>query len=419
MLVQILSFSKSLGETMKNYIVRWLCLGAIGAGFLFSPVTHGSAQQNNSADDKAKLAKDEKDECVKHLTTIFEAIQAYQTDHKDLPNWLADLVPQYISDPSILICPVSKRTGQSEIPLLSDPKISTSYVYEFCPVPIGTAAPGKTRRDWKRRQMGLVGSVVPIVRCRRHGGVTLNLAFDGKIYESGPRWEDSLTNRIDVRELNPDRIFAVDTATAAAAPPVQRFPKRDPAAPPALINLTDFYDAQLTDSWHGSVGNDLAALPSGLQTLAGTQWDVRGIVQLAGKSPSSKKFPEQVTGIKVNQKCRKINFLHSAGFGRIEDDGAQIGVYIIHIATNHMRMEVPIIYGQDVRNWHVLKDESPAKDLAVAWEGDNEVSKRQGRSLRLFKTTWVNILPDVPVESIDFVSSLATPAPFLIAITAE
>ncbi|HEX4646733.1 MAG TPA: hypothetical protein VH598_14100 [Verrucomicrobiae bacterium] len=404
---------------MKKNIARWLNIGMIGTGLLFPLPPRALARQNNSGDDRARLATEEKDECVKHLTTIYEAIQAYQADHKDIPNWLSDLVPQYISDPSILICPAVKRTGQAEIAFLSDPKISTSYLYEFCPVPIGASAPGKTRRDWKRRQMGLVGSVVPIVRCRRHGGVILNLAFDGKIYESGSRWEDSLTNRFDVKELNIDRIFANDTSPATAAPPVLRFPKRDSAAPPDLISLTDFYNALLTDSWHGSTGNDLAALPSGLQTLAGVQWDVRGIVQLASKSPSSKKFPEQVIGIKVNQKCRKLNFLHAAGFGRIEDEGAQIGVYIIHIATNHMRMEVPIVYGQDVRNWHVLKDEPPAKDLVVAWNGDNEVSKRQGHSLRLFKTTWVNILPDVPIETIDFVSSLANPAPFLIAITAE
>lgn len=404
---------------MKKNIVPWLRFGAIAAALLFLPTPPASAQQNTSAEDKAKLAAEEKDGCSKHLTAIYEAIQAYQTDHKDLPNWLSDLVPQYISDPSILICPVSKRTGQAEIAMLSDPKISTSYLYEFCPVPVGAIAPGKTRRDWKRRQMGLAGSIVPIVRCRRHGSIVLNLAFDGKIYESGSRWEDSLTNRLDVKELNMDRIFANDTSAATAPPAAPRFPKRDSAAPPGLLNLTDFYNALLTDSWHGSTGNDLSALPSGLQTLAGVEWDIRGIIQLAGKSPSSKKFPDQVTGIKVNQKCRKLNFLHAAGFGRIDDEGAQIGLYIIHIATNHMRMEVPIIYGQDVRNWHVLADETPAKDLVVAWNGDNDVSKRQGRSLRLFKTTWVNLLPDVPVESIDFVSSLANPAPFLIAITAE
>jgi len=39
--------------------------------------------------------------------------------------------------------------------------------------------------------------------------------------------------------------------------------------------------------------------------------------------------------------------------------------------------------------------------------------------VRLFKTTWTTPPPDVLVESIDFASSMADPAPFLIAITAQ
>jgi hypothetical protein len=39
--------------------------------------------------------------------------------------------------------------------------------------------------------------------------------------------------------------------------------------------------------------------------------------------------------------------------------------------------------------------------------------------LRLYKTTWDNPLADLEIISIDFVSNMAAPAPFLIAITAE
>jgi hypothetical protein len=47
------------------------------------------------------------------------------------------------------------------------------------------------------------------------------------------------------------------------------------------------------------------------------------------------------------------------------------------------------------------------------------VSKSAGKSLRLFLTTWTNTTPEVPIESIDYVSSMSVPAPFLIAITVE
>jgi hypothetical protein len=37
----------------------------------------------------------------------------------------------------------------------------------------------------------------------------------------------------------------------------------------------------------------------------------------------------------------------------------------------------------------------------------------------LFLTTWVNVAPDLEVDSIDYVSAMAVPAPFLIAISVE
>src|SRR5665213_2540065 len=168
------------------------------------------AQAEQAAADEAKLATEEREGCIRNLKIIYAAIQNYRTDHKDIPNWLSDLVPQYLPDASVLICPVCKRTGQTEVSMLADPKIPCSYLYEFCPLQLGKGEapddPTKTRRDWKRRQMGLVGSIVPIVRCRHHAMV-LNLAFDGRIYESPPLWEDLLTNQLDVAELKPARIF--------------------------------------------------------------------------------------------------------------------------------------------------------------------------------------------------------------------
>src|SRR6267142_4167636 len=145
------------------------------------------AFSQNSPEPKASsLAAEEKAGCTENLKAIFQAVEAYRRDHKDLPNWLSDLVPQYLSDANLLVCPVCRRTGKTEAPPLADPRISSSYLFEFCPVPLGKTAPKaptKTRREWKRRQMSLVGSIVPIVRCRHHDPI-LNLAFDGRIYES-------------------------------------------------------------------------------------------------------------------------------------------------------------------------------------------------------------------------------------------
>ncbi len=387
--------------------------------------------QTNNALDTSDLAAEEKAACIQNLKIIYEAIRTYQTDHKDLPNWLSDLVPQYLPDANLLVCPVCRRTGGIESAPLADPKIASSYLFEFCPVPLGSAAAGaptRTRRDWKRWQMGLVGSAVPIVRCRQHPSV-LNLAFDGRVYESPSLWETIITNGVNASELTPARFFATESGLDASAlertAPAPQFLPRDPNARKELIDLTDFYNAKFTDSWHGGTGNDLAALPTGLQSFAGVEFDVRGIVQLGGRDRSATRFPPEIKGIQVHQKCQRLHFLHSAGFGKIADEGKQIGSFIAHfatntIATNIMRLEIPIYYGYDVRNWHVLASEPyPARELTVAWSGDNAVSKRAGSSIRLFVTSWTNLAPALEIESIDYLSSMTQVAPFLIAITAD
>jgi len=382
-----------------------------------------SAQANATGEDP-KLAADEKEGCIHNLKLIYDAIQAYRTDHKDIPNWLSDLVPQYI-DASVLTCPVCKRTGEVETLPLADPKTPCSYLYEFCPLPLGKYDapddPNKTRRDWKRRQMGLAGSIVPIVRCRHHAAV-LNLAFDGRIYESPLAWEDLLTNLMDVADLKPARIFAAASnldAVANASSSRAVYPPRDPQAKPNLINLSPYYNASLTESWHGSSNNDLSALPTGVQYFAGVDFDVRGIIQLRSKWLSAERFPARINGIKIHQKCSRLHFLHAAGYGSVTNDAEQVGSYVIHFASNRMQLEIPIIYGRDLRDWHKLIGEKPAPDLTVVWTGTNDVSATEHYPIRLFSTTWVNVVPAVEIESIDFVSAMGTVAPFLIAITAD
>ena len=406
---------------MKTTITRQSIGVAVGATAVAALLLLRTLASQAAAPPPSQ-ATDEKEACTKNLKVIYQAIQAYQAEHKDLPNWLSDLVPQYLPDANVLICPLCRRTGQTEGPPLADPKIPSSYLFEFCPLPLGDEAPNaptRTRRDWKRRQMGLVGAVVPVVRCRHHQPA-LNLAFDGTVYESPGMWELAFTNRISAESLTPAQIFATDSPAAANPPSTPRFPARDPKAGPGLIDLGKYYNAALTESWHGGPENDLAALPCGLQTLAGAEFDVRGIVQLGGLSPSASRFPTEIKGITINQKCQRLHFLHAAAYGTVPDEGKQLGAYVVHFATNQMRLEIPITYGRELRDWHVMANEPPARpELTVAWTGTNGVSKRAGSSIRLFLTTWLNPVPSVPIESIDVVTGRAGPAPFLIAITAE
>ena len=206
-------------DNMKRYIAQWLIILMAGTVMAAESPTNASAK-TAPARKASTRAAEEKKACTKNLKAIYDAIQAFQADHQDLPNWLSDLVPQYLDDANVLICPVCRRTGRIEAPPLADPKLPCSYLFEFCPVPLGnlaTNAPTRTRREWKRRQMDLVGSQVPVVRCRLHNPL-LNLAFDGRIYESPRSWELLFTNRVNAADLTPARIFADEPSGAANAP---------------------------------------------------------------------------------------------------------------------------------------------------------------------------------------------------------
>jgi hypothetical protein len=262
--------------------------------------------------------------------------------------------------------------------------------------------------------MGLLGSVVPIVRCRHHDKV-LNLAFDGSIYESGGTWEYQFTNRVSAANLTATNLFADDPPARPAAR--RRFPARDTNAGPGLINLTKFYNAELTESWLGKANGDLSGLPRGLRKFAGVEFDVRGIVQARSGLLSDKRFPTQVNDIPVRQKCRSLHFLHAAVFGTPADAATQVAAYVVHFTGNQSRVEIPIVYERDVADWHESPDGAPpSRELRIAWT--DQPGGERGAP-RLFETTWTNLAPDLEVDSIDFVSSMAGPAPFLVAISAE
>ncbi len=375
----------------------------------------GAADSQPNRDAEAKLALAEKNDCTRNLKLIYEAIQSYQEEKKDLPNWLSDLVPQYLPDANVLVCPVCRRTGATEPAPLADPKLPCSYLFEFCPVPLGNMAPNapeRTRREWKRRQMGLVGSMVPIIRCRHHRPV-LNVAFDGRVYESTPSWEQMFTNRVNPDALSAPRLFAEDAASAARA--ALHIPVRSSQAAARLLDLTKFYTAGLKEAWLGETNGSLAALPQGVQTLQGVQFDLRGLIQLAGRPGAEKDQLQHTANIPVWQKCKRIHFLHAAAFGQPADNGKTVGSYFIHFAKNPARLEIPIVFGRDVQNWRPSGNAPGTGEAKPVWTENGDPKT----AARLFLTSWVNLAPDLEIESVEFVSNRAGPAPFLVAVTSE
>jgi 6-phosphogluconolactonase (cycloisomerase 2 family) len=154
---------------------------------------------------------------------MYEAIQAYRKDHKELPNWLSDLTPKYLADSSVLICPFTTRTGHTQTYGLSDPKINTSYAYEFSAqeIPVSRWGGGSklSMRQFKSLQMALLGGDTPILRCYHHSP-KLSMGFNGKFYESESVWEKRFAPMIPLQELSPNslaaRFHVAQKETAAA-----------------------------------------------------------------------------------------------------------------------------------------------------------------------------------------------------------
>jgi beta-galactosidase len=101
------------------------------------------------------------------------------------------------------------------------------------------------------------------------------------------------------------------------------------------------------------------------------------------------------------------------------EDGTAIGEYIINY-DDKTTARIPIIYGKHVRDWFNWDNSKPVAESKMAWEGNNQISKQEGKKIRLFLTTWKNPNPNKPISTIDYVSNGKTVcAPFCVAITAE
>lgn len=121
--------------------------------------------------------------CTQNLTAIGEAIQAYQEENGDFPEWLSDLHPEYLADSNILICPSDKNGGKALHAASVNSKMPVSYGYQFHPA----------YRERKNEDRLIYGDGVPLVRCRHHNISPtiqcLNLNFAYKVTQSISFWE--------------------------------------------------------------------------------------------------------------------------------------------------------------------------------------------------------------------------------------
>lgn len=174
-----------------------------------------------------------------------------------------------------------------------------------------------------------------------------------------------------------------------------------------------------------SEGNHLKELMNSDQELDKVKYHL-GEKMLQLGSTLCLNRPKKIEGIPVDKSIAKLHILHATGFGtgqlnsaNFVEDGTKIGHYTIHYADGASE-ELPIVYGEDVRDWWDVDDNKETKRGKVVWRGKNALSEQFGVEIRLYASTWENPHPDKPVKSIDFIADGETAAaPFCLAITAE
>src|SRR5262249_6045471 len=148
-----------------------------------------------------------------------------------------------------------------------------------------------------------------------------------------------------------------------------------------FVDLQPQANQKLTDNFgSGREGNNLTQLAKGEQTFEGVRFKVEdGFLQLGSPLLKEEK-PDKLEGIKVGKAFTKLYILHATGYGNgtvigqegkegdplYVADGTQIGEYKVHYEDGSTEA-VPIVYGQDVRDWWYTENLKGVSRGKVAW----------------------------------------------------
>ncbi len=199
--------------------------------------------------------------------------------------------------------------------------------------------------------------------------------------------------------------------------PQNQIPPREAGTNKRFIDLTSWYTHALTDDIHHKQGNTLSDLGTGLMEIDGCFFDIRGMVQLAGKDSeiiTSLCYPHETGPIELGFKLKSLHFLHASAWN-IGSEKVQIGEYRINYEDN-TSASIPLLYRNNIYDWWGMEHEMNQK---TAWKGSNERTASVGHHIRLFHFVCVNSQPEITVKSLELVSNLDGPGPFVVAVTAD
>jgi len=197
------------------------------------------------------------------------------------------------------------------------------------------------------------------------------------------------------------------------------------------IDLQPDSNVRLTESFDGTneVPNNLAKLPQGEQVLAGVKFTIgKRLIQLDEMHVPDNLKKGKAEAISVGKTFTRLYILHGAQWAyTIIDgvptasavDGALIGQYRLHYEGG-TEAYIPIVLGEDVRDWWNRDRSKTVTRGIVAWVGQNDATRQNNVGLRLYLAAWDNPHPEKKVVSIDFLRDGPSKAgPFCVAMTVE
>jgi len=382
---------------------------------------------------RASYADEQVIRCQKNLTLIYEALEAYRHDHQATPTGLnmlkeqlgdraaactdycgafpeslEELVPKYLHDPGVLLCPNAVSTGENdhgyhEFIDASGP--TSSYPYELSTIDWKQFG-GRMRslRDFKVLQLCAVDENVPIVRCFRHGkNNALNIRFDGALYFGAPAWEE------DILHLRAAPYMEWDLLNKYPGPLQLWFPPKV-ITDEECLDLSGVYNALLGDPWiDGKSIEPLAGLMPRVITSRAIQFDVRGVTQLRGASTNSPRYPKQRL-LRKRLKAKRIHFLHACAFA--VGHGTQVASYFLTYLDGSQSPPIKILYGIHTNSSRSLQAPTSSRST-IAWQSSERAPERSC----LFHLSIDNPHPEKQIVEMSMESSGSAAAPFVTAIT--
>jgi WD40 repeat protein len=241
-----------------------------------------------------------------------------------------------------------------------------------------------------------------------------------------------LLAHLELLEIKRRRLEAAgdDARAAELLAELRKVPRRPANRREEELDLGAHYNFGILDGrgWHEPHASalDLAALPRRLAQAGSTAFDARGKVLLAsGRFPEHEsdaalpvadiggktaaevvgaELPERADGIRIGRACSRLHALVGVLLPRV-DAAAEVARLVVHYADGSS-VTLPV---------KLERRGFASGDLAYT----PLVAREFGSELEVARSTWTNPEPGKEITSVDFVSSLAAAAPFLVAITVE